>query len=95
MSTTLRTPESYLDEVAQEVNYKSFDEMINLRMRFGSVDASVRLIRNSVDEAMRRMCEDAFKAQKDIASEHAKMTNGIDSITNAPTPFEIDKHLKQ
>lgn len=74
MITTLRTPESYLDEVAAEVNYSKFESMIALRVLEGKrgLLTTKNLIENTVKEAANRMCEDAFKAQKGICAEMAR-----------------------
>lgn len=97
MSTTLRTPESYLDEVASDLGFETAKEYFIHNFASENLRLSA--------EAMRRMLEDAFKAQKEICAEHTKLkyVEGssykgtlkiIDksSILEAPTPKTINQN---
>lgn len=85
----MKTPEFYLDEVAKEHGYKSWDALM---VNSAQYDMFPR-ITNIVKEAMKRYAEDACKEQKIIIANTAKIffnedTAEVDkdSILNAPTP---------
>lgn len=66
---TLRPFESYLDEVAREEGFQDYGYMSVVLTDDCLAD---QLIKHTT-EANRRMLEDAFKAQKEICAEHAKV----------------------
>lgn len=95
---TLRTPESYLDEVAQENGFKDFNSATHCYYIYDEVaEIPRKMYSDLIHEAMRRMCEDAFKAQKEICEEHAEreafsnidreLIIDVNSIRSAPTPL--------
>lgn len=65
MSTTLRTPESYLDEVAQERGFKDVSNFF----AFCAPD----VLYLSTIEAINRILEDAFKARKDTQTAYHQL----------------------
>lgn len=70
-NNTLRTPERYLDEVAFDKTDVQFRSLVD----DDTLEIALR--------AMYLMLEDAFKAQKEICFENAKITDG---------EYKIDGH---
>lgn len=83
---TLRTPESYLDEVAREKGYDSFQDpvegiaihMVNGKDVFEIIQEAMRRYKDAACEAQRQLCAESLHSSLRIQVE--------EYILNAPTP---------